>query len=77
MASTPFTTTFAVSCPCGCGETVDAADAGFSATTVEVAACTARRSAGIASVTLRKSAAYSLAVPAAAMRHRDGLVVFA
>lgn len=69
--------TFAVSCPC-CGSAVEASDAGFTATSVEIAACPTRRAAGVVSVTMRKSAAYAAAVPASAGTfHRDGLVVFA
>lgn len=69
--------TFEVRCGCGCGEAVKAHDAGFSATTVEVAACSSRRAAGVVSVTMRKSAAFAAAVPATALVHRDGLVTFA
>lgn len=70
------TFSFSVLCPC-CGELVLAADAGFSATTVEVEACSARRAVGMVSVTMRKSAAYAAAPPATVVAHRDGLVVFA
>lgn len=53
--------TFTIACPCGCGQRVEAADAGFAATTVTVAACDRQRAAGIASTTMRKSVAYAAA----------------
>jgi len=68
---------FSISCPCRCGEVVEAGDAGFSATTVTVEACTKVRAMGIVSTTIRKSEAYSLAVPTTVVSHRDGLVGFA
>lgn len=64
---------FSVSCPCGCGESVTATDEGFTATTVTVEGCS---TSGIRSAVVRKSWAYSHAVPVTALRHRDGLVVF-
>ena len=48
-------THFSVTCPCGSGHTVEASDAGFSATTVTVAACQICRTAGIVSREMRKS----------------------
>ena len=69
---------FSVSCPCGCGHIVSAFDEGFSATTVEVEACQTLAADGICSSQMRKSWAYSHAVPTASpVQHRDGLVVFA
>ena len=68
---------FAISCPCKCGAVVEASDAGFTATTVSVEACPAILARGIVSTTIRKSEAYSLAVPTTGLRHRDGMVVFA
>jgi len=73
----PIATTFTIFCGCGCGETVEASSAGFAATTCEVAACTARREAGMVSFTVRKSAAFAAAVPTTTVAHRDGLVCFA
>lgn len=71
------TSTLLVTCPCGCGTAVKAHDAGFSATTVEVEACPMWAANGIRTSTLRKSWAYSHAVPVSAgVQHRDGLVVF-
>lgn len=70
-------TSFFVSCPCGCGEHVAASDAGFAATTVKVAACSKWAANGIRSSVLRKSWAYSNAVPVTGVQHVDGLVVFA
>ncbi len=67
---------FSVPCPC-CGEIVTAHDAGFTATTAEVEACSVRRAAGVVSDTVRKSAAYVAAVPTTTFSHRDGLVSFA
>lgn len=69
--------TFAVSCPCGCGEAVEARDAGFSATTVEVVACSKWAANGITTSVVRKSWAFSHAVTTeSAWQHVDGLVVF-
>jgi hypothetical protein len=68
---------FFVTCPCGCEATCEATSAGFSATTVEVAACPTYIERGVSSVTLRKSAAYASAVPAVFARPRFGLVEFA
>ena len=69
--------TFLVECPCGCGISVPAHDAGFSATTVEIDACPKWAANGIVTSTVRKSWAYSHEVPtAAAWQHRDGLVTF-
>lgn len=76
MAST-FISTFTISCPCGCGETLTASDAGFTSTTVSVEACTKVRAMGIVSTTIRKSEAYRLTVPTTVVSHRDGLVAFA
>jgi hypothetical protein len=56
-------TTFTIACPCGCGETLTARDAGFTATSVEVDACSKRAGEGIASFNMRKSAAYAAANP--------------
>lgn len=68
--------TFTIACPC-CGEAVEARDAGFAAVTVTVAACSARRAEGIASVEMRKSAAYAAAHQGAGpVRHTTGLVTF-
>lgn len=67
--------TFTVLCPC-CGSAVSASDAGFSATTVEIAACPTGQAAGIVSRTMRKSAAYAAAAPVTVLAHRDGLVSF-
>lgn len=64
---------FFVSCPCGCGEAVEASDAGFSATTVRVNCC---ERSELARVTVRKSWAYANAVPTTGVAHRDGSVVF-
>lgn len=66
---------FSIVCPC-CGSVVTASDAGFSATTVTVAACPTQAAAGIASTTMRKSAAYAAATPVTVLAHRDGLVSF-
>lgn len=68
--------TFQVSCPCGCGEAVEALDAGFAATSVEVKACSKWAANGITSSRLRKSWALQNAVPVAVLSHRDGLVAF-
>lgn len=57
--------TFQVSCPCECGEEVTATDEGFQATSVEVAACSTASARGVASWTLRKTAAYERAVMSA------------
>jgi hypothetical protein len=69
--------TFQINCTCGCGQVVEASDAGFEATTVEVAACDSLRKEGMVSRTIRKSLAYEATVPATVLRHREGLVVFA
>lgn len=53
--------TFTITCPCGCGEAVEARDAGFTATSVDVVACKRRRAQGVASVEMRKSVAYAAA----------------
>jgi len=72
MAST---ITFLVECPCGCGTAVTAQDTGFSATTVEIEACPMWAANGIVTSTMRKSWAYSHAMPVSAgWAHRDGLV---
>lgn len=68
--------TFTITCTCGCGEAVKATDAGFTACTVTVAACSRRRSEGVASVEIRKSAAYAAARPTETVRHSTGLVTF-
>jgi hypothetical protein len=67
--------TFSIHCPC-CSQQVEARDAGFSATTVEVVACAAQKAAGVVSWTMRKSAAYAAAAPAETFRHKDGFVTF-
>lgn len=69
--------TFQVTCPCGCGDIVTARDAGFSATTVDIVACNTLIERGFVLVTIRKSRAIELAAPNAhaPVRHRDGLVV--
>lgn len=65
--------TFSISCPC-CGTALVATDAGFSATTVEIAACPSQRANGTVSFTVRKS---SLAYVAdGTIAHRGGLVAF-
>ena len=64
------TTNFSIYCPCGCGIAVTATDKGFAATTVKVAAC-------FGPAVIRKTAAYSLAIPASEIRHASGLVTFA
>lgn len=66
---------FSISCTC-CGQQVEARDAGFTATTVEVVACDRQRAAGIVSWTMRKSAAYAAVVPAEVLRHKSGFVTF-
>lgn len=66
---------FQISCPC-CGQIVEARDAGFAATTVDVVACDRQRAAGVVSWTMRKSAAFAAAVPAETLRHKSGLVSF-
>jgi len=77
MAPTTAPTTFNVFCGCGCGETVKATDAGFFATSCEVAACAKLRAAGMLSFTVRKTAAFAAAVPVVtSVRHIDGLVSF-
>lgn len=76
--ATTHTTTFQVTCPCGCGAAVTAHDSGFAAVTVEVEACPTLAAAGERSRTMRKSWGYANAVPVSAgWQHRDGLVVFA
>jgi len=67
-----------VRCPCGCGEAVTlSTPGGFAGTTAEVTGCSARRAAGIVSVTMRKSAGLDLVpISRGPIRHRDGLVVF-
>lgn len=68
---------FTIFCTCGCGEAVEALDEGFSAVSVEVAACSTLQAAGVVSSTIRKSAAYAAAVPqSSGWAHRDGLVTF-
>lgn len=67
---------FSIACPCKCGAVVTASDAGFTATTVSVEACPAIQARGIVSTTIRKSEAYSLAVPTTVVSHRDGQVAF-
>lgn len=73
--------TFSISCPCQCGQIVEARDAGFTATTVEIDTCQKWQSVsgGILAplaVEIRKSLAYSLTKPAATLTHCDGLVAF-
>ena len=68
--------TFPIFCPC-CGQQVEALDKGFSAISVEVAACGTQRASGVVSWTIRKSAAYAAIVPAEVLRHKHGLVEFA
>lgn len=71
------TNTFTVTCPCGCGEPVTATDAGFSATTVTVAACSKWAANGITTSKVRKSWAFSHEVTSARpVSHVSGLVVF-
>lgn len=71
------TTTFSITCPCGCGSVVEASSKGFSATSCEVVACESLRKDGIVSTTIRKTEAYSLFVSdEAILRHKDGLVSF-
>lgn len=67
--------TFSIHCPC-CGQVVEARDAGFAATSVEVDACESKRSTGIVSWTMRKSMAFAAIVPEPVYRHRDGFVTF-
>jgi hypothetical protein len=71
--------TFLVTCPCGSGHTVEARDAGFTACTITVQACSDCRSAsGAVSYETRKSYGVEHYVPSAsALMHRDGLVTFA
>lgn len=64
---------FSIFCPC-CGQVVEARDAGFTATAVEVVACTAQQAVGVVTWTMRKSAAYAAVVPAETLRHTTGLV---
>lgn len=70
---------FHIYCPCGCLDTVEARDAGFAATTVEVTACAKLRAEGVVSTTIRKSRALALASMASrpTSLHPDALVVFA
>ena len=68
---------FSVTCPCGSCHTVEASDAGFSATTITVAACPTCRNSGIVSREMRKSYGVEHYVSAPSVQHRDGLVVFA
>lgn len=73
--------TFSISCPCQCGAVVEARDAGFSATTVEIDTCEAWRAVSGGyhapmAIEVRKSVAYSQAVPTTVISHRDGLVSF-
>ncbi len=67
---------FSVSCPCGSGHAVEASDAGFSAVTITVAACTECSASGIISREMRKSYGISAYVHTPAVSHKDGLVVF-
>jgi len=68
--------TFTAICSC-CGEEVEATDAGFTATSVTIAACSRLRAAGIVSSTCRKTDGYAMAKPQpGALRHSDGLVSF-
>jgi hypothetical protein len=68
---------FTINCTCGCGQAVEASDAGFSATSCEVEACPTLRAAGVVSTTIRKSAAYAAALPVSTgWAHRTGLVTF-
>lgn len=52
------TTKFRVLCPCQCGQSVEARDEGFEATTVEVDACDRRKAdePSVVSFRVRKSA---------------------
>lgn len=70
---------FFVYCPCGSHEVVQASDAGFSATTITVAACQpCRDSQGAISYEMRKSYGIEAYVHQdVALQHQDGLVVFA
>jgi hypothetical protein len=68
---------FSVTCPCGSGLVVEASDAGFSATTITVAACPTCRESGIVAREMRKSYGIEAYVSIPSMQHRDGLVVFA
>lgn len=65
-----------VVCDCGCGEAVSLDLGTFSSTTCELGACSSRKAAGIASLTLRKSAGlgYTPATSSPAVRHASGLV---
>ena len=67
--------TIRISCPC-CGQTVEGRYAGFAATSVEVDACESKRSTGIVSYTMRKSAAFAAVEPEPVYRHRDGFITF-
>ena len=65
-------THFSVTCPCGSGHTVEASDAGFSATTVTVAACQICRTAGIVSREMRKSYGVEHYVSVPSLQHSNG-----
>lgn len=68
--------TFRINCPC-CGQTVEATDTGFAATSVLVAACDTLRSRGVSSYLLRKSEAFALEVVGEdILVHKSGLVAF-
>ena len=72
------TTTFLVTCPCGSGEAVEARDAGFAATEVDVDLCEACAHPFVSGRTMRKSWAFANVVARhAEVRHVDGLVTFA
>jgi hypothetical protein len=64
-----------VKCDCGCGEAVTLElPGGFKGVTVTLAACSARRDAGIVSLTFPRSMPFAPAT--APVAHRDGLVAF-
>lgn len=71
---------FQILCPCGCKEAVEANDAGFSATTCSVKACSNMAPCGIVSYEIRKTKAYEYAerleagLRADYVRHQNGLV---
>jgi hypothetical protein len=66
-----------VLCDCGCGEAVGLElPGGFAGTTALLGACSQRRSAGLGSLVLRRSAALGLRSAGGPVRHRDGLVAF-
>lgn len=74
-ASTTFTSK--VICDCGCGESVEMIDGGFSATEVTIGGCSRRRAAGAFSFQVRKSAGLRFqSADAGTVSHRDGLVSF-